>query len=373
MAEVGGLAGNFIGQLQAQFNAALVGDGGEVEHGVGGAAQGHVHGLGVVEGGFRHDVPGTDVFLHQFHDLHAGVLGQPQPGGPDGGNGAVAPEGHADGLRQAVHGVGGVHAGAGAAGGTGVVLIVLHPRFVQLSGVVAAHGLKHVAQASAPPVVQPACQHGAAGDKNGGNVQPGCGHEEAGYVFVAVGNHDQSVKLMGDGHGLGGVGDEVPGDEGVFHAHMAHGDAVAHGDGGELHRRAPGRPDTGLDGFGDLVQVHVAGDDLIVGADHADQRALQFLFGVAQGIEQGAVGGPFDALGDVAAEIFHVLASYVSGDFPGKSASYRVFIIIYNSADVKTGKAPPVKPVELLENGGNRSQTVFRNRRNADLPSSVRL
>ena len=72
---------------------------------------------------------------------------------------------------------------------------------------------------------------------------------------------------------------------------MAHGDAVAHGDGGELHRGASGGTDAGLDSLGDLVQVHVAGDDLVVGTDHADERPLQLLLGIAQGIEQGAVGG----------------------------------------------------------------------------------
>ena len=40
---------------------SFMGDGGQVEHGVGGTAQGHVNGLGVVEGGLGHDVPGTDV------------------------------------------------------------------------------------------------------------------------------------------------------------------------------------------------------------------------------------------------------------------------------------------------------------------------
>ena len=125
---------------------------------------------------------------------------------------------------------------------------------------------------------------------------------------------------MGDGHGLGGVGDEVPGDEGVLHAYVAHGDAVAHGDGGELHRRAAGGPDAGLHGLGDFVQVHVAGNNLVIGADDADQRALQLLLGVAQGVKEGPVGGPFDALGDVAAAFFHMLsASYVSGRKPGKS------------------------------------------------------
>ena len=177
VAQVGGLGGDRVGHVQIQLDAALVGDGGQVEHGVGGAAQGHVHRLGVVEGGGGHDVPGLDVPLDQLHDLHARVLGQPQAGRPHGGDGAVAPQAHADGLGEAVHGVGGVHAGAGAAGGAGVVLIVLHAGLVQLARLVGAHRLEHVAQAGAAAVLQPAGQHGAAGDEDRGNVYPGGGHE----------------------------------------------------------------------------------------------------------------------------------------------------------------------------------------------------
>ena len=106
---------------------------------------------------------------------------------------------------------------------------------------------------------------------------------------------------MGQGHGLGGVSDEIPGDQGILHADVAHSDAVAHGDGGELHRRAPGTPDAGLDRLGNFVQIHVAGDDLIVGADHADEGALQLLLGVAQGVKEGAVGGALHAPGHVVA------------------------------------------------------------------------
>ena len=89
--QVGRLQGDLIGHVEGQLDAALVGNGGQVKHSVGGAAQGHVHRLRVVEGGLGHNVPGADVLLHQFHDLHARVLGQAEPGGPHGGDGAVAP------------------------------------------------------------------------------------------------------------------------------------------------------------------------------------------------------------------------------------------------------------------------------------------
>ena len=155
-----------------------------------------------------------------------------------------------------------------------------------------------MAQAGAAAVIHGARHHGSAGDKDGGDVHPGGGHEQAGHILVAVRDHDQAVKLVGHSHGLGGVGDQVTGNQGVLHAHVAHGDAVAHSDGGELHRGAAGGTDSGLDSLGNLVQVHVAGDDLIVGTDHADEGTLQLLLGVAQGVEQGAVGGGRHALFD---------------------------------------------------------------------------
>ena len=154
---------------------------------------------------------------------------------------------------------------------------------------------KHMAKAGAPAAVQRAGHHGAAGDKDGGDIHPGGGHEQAGDVLVTVGDHHQAVKLVGHGHGLSGVGNEITGDQGVLHTHMAHGDAVTHGDGRELHGSAPGGPDAGLDGLGDLIQIHMAGDDFVVGAHHTDERTLQLLLGVAQGIEQRAVGCRGDA------------------------------------------------------------------------------
>ena len=155
-----------------------------------------------------------------------------------------------------------------------------------------------MAQAGAAAIVQGTGQHGAAGDKDGGDIDAGGGHEQAGHVFIAVGDHNQAVELVGHGHGLGGVGDQVAGDQGIFHAHMAHGDAVAYGDGGELHGGAAGGADAGFDGFGDLVQIHVAGNDFVIGADHADQRALQLFLGVSQSVEQGAVWGGRNAFFD---------------------------------------------------------------------------
>ena len=76
---------------------------------------------------------------------------------------------------------------------------------------------------------------------------------------------------------------------------MPHGDTVTDADGGDEDRGAARHAHTGLDGVGNLVEVGVAGDDLTVGGNNADQRAVQLLRGVAQRIEQAAVRCPLGA------------------------------------------------------------------------------
>ena len=95
---------------------------------------------------------------------------------------------------------------------------------------------------------------------------------------------------------------------------MAHGDAVAHADGRDQDGGAACHLNTGLYGIGDLVQIHMAGHDLAVGAHHADQRALQLFLGIAQCVEQASVRGALRALG-------HIVASHFKSSFLSKNLS----------------------------------------------------
>ena len=104
---------------------------------------------------------------------------------------------------------------------------------------------------------------------------------------------------MGDGHCFSGISNQIAGDEGVLHADVPHGDPVADGNRGEENRRAARRADARFDGFGDFVQIHMPGDDFIIGGNDADERLADFLIGQTEGIEQRAVGGAFHALLDV--------------------------------------------------------------------------
>ncbi len=122
---------------------------------------------------------------------------------------------------------------------------------------------------------------------------------------------------MGLGKTLGGVRDQVSRDEGVLHADMAHRNAVADRDGRDHDGHAARLGDAELDGLGDLVQVHVAGDDLIIGTDDADERLCHLLPGESKGIEQTSVGRLLDALLDVITEHIFLLSAPFALRGPG--------------------------------------------------------
>ena len=288
VAQVGGLHAHGVGDVEVDVDAALMGDGRQVQHGVGGAAQGHVHREGVLKSLLRHDVTRTNVALEHLHDGHARMLGQLQATRVHGGDGAVAAQAHTERLGEAVHGVGGVHARARTAGGADATRVVLHLLLGHVAGGVLALRLEHGGKARARAVHMTG-EHGAARHKGRGDVEASGGHEQARNVLVAVRHHDKGVETMGERHGLGGVSDEVARDERVLHADMAHGDAVAHGDGREDDRGATGHGDAHLDGVDDLVDVHVAGNDLVVRAHDAHERAGDLLVGEAQCVVQRAM------------------------------------------------------------------------------------
>src|SRR5690606_25070726 len=152
--------------------------------------------------------------------------------GVGGQGGAVARQGQAQGLGQAVHGVGGEHARAAAAGGAGAALVFR-------DGLVGAgavggdhHGVDQVQAMGGQPGL--AGFHRATGDEHHRNVQAQGRHQHAGGDLVAVGDAHQRVGAVSVDHVLHGVGDDFAAGQRVQHAIVAHGDAVVHGDGVEF-------------------------------------------------------------------------------------------------------------------------------------------
>ena len=292
LGQVGGLLADFVEFFQSQVHPGFMGDGRQVEAGVGGSPHGHVHGNGVLEGFGGHDVPGPDVLFQHFHHLFPGLFGQGDPGTLVGGrDGAVARQAHAQHFRQGVHGVGGKEPGTGAAARAGAVFDGGQFLFADLPGFKPAGGFEHGADADVLSLV-PAREHGAPADHHRRDVQPGSGHEHPGDDFVAVGDQHQGIKGMAVGHRFDAVRHQFPTGQGVFHPVMAHGDPVADTDGREFNGGAAVFQHTIFNGLGDPVQIHMAGNDFILGIADADERLFQFVFRISHGIEQRAVGRP---------------------------------------------------------------------------------
>ena len=120
--QVGHPGGHPVEVVELQLDPGLVGDGQQVEHGVGGAAQGHGHGDGVLERLLGHDLAGPDPLPEQLDHGPAGGEGAVVAAAVDGRGRRAPRQRHAEGLGHRRHGVGGEHAGARSLGGAGVVL-----------------------------------------------------------------------------------------------------------------------------------------------------------------------------------------------------------------------------------------------------------
>ena len=268
----------------------FVRDGGQVQHGVGGAAQRHIQTERVAERGFGHDLVRRQAFFNQLDDAHAGLFRQTDARRVHGGNRAVARQRHADDLGDTVHGVGGEHAGTAAAAGTRGGFDRVELSVVHLARLICADRLKHGVQIHvAAAAGHAAGHHRAAGNDHRGQIQAARRHQHAGNDLVAVRDEHHAVKAVGHGHRLAAVRNQFAGREGILHANVAHRNAVAHADGRELDRHAARQTDAVLDGLRDVVQVVVPRHTLRLCAHHADQRKLQLLVGQAERFPQGTM------------------------------------------------------------------------------------
>src|SRR5581483_4036246 len=104
--DVGDAAPDPVEVLQRQLDPGLVGDGHEVEHGVGGTTEGHDHGDGVFERRPGHYLSGPDAQLQELYHGPAALVGVVVTAAVDGGGAAAAGKGHAQSLGHRGHGVG---------------------------------------------------------------------------------------------------------------------------------------------------------------------------------------------------------------------------------------------------------------------------
>ena len=290
LGDLGGSAGQGVELIQdSDVQPRLVGDGRQVHDGVGGAAHGQARLDGVADGAVGDDLPGGDLLFHQLHDLHAGLLSHHHADGGGGGGQTAVRQGHAQSLGQSAHGIGSTQIGARAAAGAGGVLESHILRLCNLSGGEHSVGLGAGGLVGLAAVKLHTALHGAAGQEDAGDVQPGSGHQHAGDDLIAGPQQNQAVKQVDLRHGLDGVGDQLPGGKDVVHPVMALAHAVAAADDAKLNGGASGPVDAILYPLGHLPEIIMAGHALTPCVGDADHRPLQVLRGEAHGLQRRPV------------------------------------------------------------------------------------
>ena len=178
---------------------------------------------------------------------------------------AVARQGQAEGLVEAVHRVGGEHAGTGTAGRAGAALDPFDFSVVDILVGGHDHGVDQIVAL----VAVDAGLHRPAGDEDGRDVEAHRGHQHARGDLVAVADADHRVDRVGVAHVFDAVGDQFARRQRVEHAGVAHGDAVVDGDGIELGGEAALVGDDLFQLLADVMEMHMAGDKLGEGVDDA--------------------------------------------------------------------------------------------------------
>ena len=290
----------------------LVGDGGQVQHGVGGAADGHGHLDGVADGLLGEDLTGGDALLAQLYNGTAGLEGVAQTAGVSSGDQSATGQGHAQCLGHAAHGVGGAKEGTGAAAGTGGVLQRVVLALGDLTGLQHTQGLGDGGQVGLTAVELDAAQHGTAHADNAGDIQTSRRHQHGRHDLIAGGQQHQTVQPVGLCHDLHGVADDLTGGQNVVHTLMALCHTIAGSDGAELHSGAAGGIDAVFHILSHLVQIVVAGNQRVPGVGNADQglALLQFAVRVAHGLEQGAGKCAVLHAKDRLTTVFHCVSSF---------------------------------------------------------------
>ena len=256
-------------------------------------------------------------FLRDLDALGVQLGRAPSIRPPFGGNGSIAGQRQDDSLAQAVHGVCREHAGAASAAGAGALGQRPQLHLAHLPHAMASHALEHGDEVGVPL----ARQHRPAADVHRRDVDPHHGVVHGRDDLVAVGDADPGVARVGADDGLDLIGDQLARGQRVFHAEMAHGDAVADG---SAHVHVPDVEAERLQfvahNGADPVQVRVPRNLVGVGIDHRDERLLQVVERAdhALGHHQRCGREHVRALGDNAAALLaDILDAFVHSFYSG--------------------------------------------------------
>ena len=174
-----------------------------MQHGVGAAAHGDVECHGIEKSLARGYASGEHTFVALFiiahgigHNLPCRIHKQANTVLMCGQYRAVAGERQTDGFCQRVHGIGGEHARTTSAARTGTTLQFCH--------VFITHGrvgtLDHGRHQVGIFILPAPCLHRTATTEHGWNIQAHGSHQHTRCHFVAIGNANHGIRLMGVDH-----------------------------------------------------------------------------------------------------------------------------------------------------------------------------
>src|SRR5579884_1576921 len=292
LAQVWRAHGNGIDPLERIIDTSLTREGKGMQDGIGRAAHRHIQREGVINALLVHDLTRSQIGFDEAHNLLTGPLCQFAPFLRDGEIGAVAGQSQPKRLHQAVHGISGEHAGAGAAGWTGLLFQFQQFTIIDLARLVRAHTLKNTNEVNASPICQLACRHRATTDEDGRNVQAHRGHKHPRYDLIAVGNADHTIEAVGLDHGFDAVGNQFAAGQRVLHADMAHRDTVIYADSIELERHASRCANGLLHQLAKGLQVNMPRHHVYIRVAHGDEGLVEVLLADNSGsAEQAAMRG----------------------------------------------------------------------------------
>ena len=277
-----GLAAHAVECMQVDIEANSRGDGGEVDHRVGRAADGQQHAHGVLEGGFGEDLVDGEAAARHLHRHFATALGNAHALGRHRRWRRAAGHRHAQGLGDAGHGAGRAHHRAGADAGHELLvdsgdLFTVDVLGTKACPVAAAVG----AGADALRAVR-ARQHRPGDELHRRQARRGRAHQLRRHRLVATADQHHGVHRLRAQHLLGVHGHEVA----QVHAGGLR-KAFVQRDGGEGHRQATRQHDAALHRFDELHHVAVAGVVGTACVDDADDGALQGGVAVARAFDEG--------------------------------------------------------------------------------------
>ena len=260
--DVGHACGDAVEVGQIEFDPHLVGNRQQMQHSIGGAANGIGEGDRVLKCLLREDVVGSKPGAQHVDHRHTCRFSVVHASAIDSGRRCRTRQRKAERLADGAHRVGGEHATTRTLTWACVLLDLEQFFFGDLARRAGADGLEH--RRDVERFAIEVAGHGrTVVDEHRRQVEAGDRHHHAGHGLVATAGGNQAVESFAVHDGFDGVGDDLATHERRAHAFVTHRDAVAHGDRAELERHTASTTHAHLRRFGEPPYRHVARRDLV--------------------------------------------------------------------------------------------------------------